>query len=139
MRSIGQVHSDASSPTLGAQVGEKRRPAMFSEVTAGTSFAWRTEGVGAPVSTHSLSEEHAGPDASPRAIAAAMSGLLAATRRYARIASPVARLLSWMRREWELDRAIMDLKALDDRTLRDIGVPRCQIEHLVRGNDHREW
>jgi uncharacterized protein YjiS (DUF1127 family) len=112
---------------------------MFSEMTAGTSFGRRSEDLVALPSTHSVSGKRAGPDASPRAIAAAMSRLLAGARRYARIASPVVRLLSRMRREWELQRAIMELKALDDLTLRDMGVPRCQIENLVRGYDHREW
>jgi uncharacterized protein YjiS (DUF1127 family) len=60
-------------------------------------------------------------------------------RRCARIASPVVRLLSWMRHEWKLERAITDLRALDDHTLRDMGVPRCQIENLVRGYDYPAW
>ena len=35
----------------------------------------------------------------------------------------------WVRRE-----AIKTLRQLDDRTLRDIGISRCQIETAVTGN-----
>ncbi|WP_456753802.1 MULTISPECIES: DUF1127 domain-containing protein [unclassified Bradyrhizobium] len=35
----------------------------------------------------------------------------------------------WMRRE-----AIKTLRQLDDRTLRDIGISRCQIETAVTGD-----
>ncbi|HAQ84150.1 MAG: hypothetical protein CFE30_10165 [Bradyrhizobium sp. PARBB1] len=35
----------------------------------------------------------------------------------------------WVRRE-----AIKTLRQLDDRTLRDIGISRCQIETAVAGN-----
>jgi uncharacterized protein YjiS (DUF1127 family) len=138
MRSFGQVHDDASSPALGVQADDTASPAMFFETAAGTSFAMPPENLVTLVSTHSVSEERARSDASPRSIAARMSWLLAAMRRSARTASPVVRLVSWMRREWELKRAIMDLKALDDYKLRDMGVPRCQIENLVRGYDHPE-
>jgi hypothetical protein len=72
MRNVGQVHTDASAPALGVQTGDTARLAMFSEMTAGASFARRPENLVALVSAHSVSEERAGPDASPRAIAAAM-------------------------------------------------------------------
>jgi uncharacterized protein YjiS (DUF1127 family) len=48
------------------------------------------------------------------------------------IISPVARFWSWARREWEVGRTIATLQALDDRTLRDLGLYRCQIASVVR-------
>jgi uncharacterized protein YjiS (DUF1127 family) len=35
----------------------------------------------------------------------------------------------------ERNAAVRELRALDDRTLRDIGVNRCEIEWVVRGRD----
>jgi uncharacterized protein YjiS (DUF1127 family) len=48
------------------------------------------------------------------------------------IMSPVGRSWSWMRREWEVGRTIAALQKLDDRTLKDVGLNRCQIESVVR-------
>ncbi len=63
-----------------------------------------------------------------------------ATARWnARIASAVLGLWSAMRREREVKLAIMQLRTLNDHTLRDIGVPRCQIENAVRHGDHCGW
>jgi uncharacterized protein YjiS (DUF1127 family) len=45
---------------------------------------------------------------------------------------PVARLWSWMHQEWEMDRTIGALRTLDDRTLKDLGLYRCQTESVVR-------
>lgn len=49
------------------------------------------------------------------------------TRAIANWANGVA--ASWVRRE-----AIKNLQALDDRSLRDIGIPRSHIEAAVKGN-----
>jgi uncharacterized protein YjiS (DUF1127 family) len=38
-------------------------------------------------------------------------------------------------REWAL---IETLHSLDDRTLKDIGIPRCQIEYAVRHGNQDE-
>ncbi len=47
----------------------------------------------------------------------------------------VAGLWSLVRREIEFSRARRKLEALDDRLLKDMGVPRSEIDHLVRRND----
>jgi len=45
---------------------------------------------------------------------------------------------SSMRQAVERRRAIAKLRALDDRALRDIGIYRCNIEHIVRQGAQRE-
>ena len=45
---------------------------------------------------------------------------------------------SSMRQAVERRRAIAELRALDDRALRDIGVYRCNIEHIVRHEARQE-
>jgi uncharacterized protein YjiS (DUF1127 family) len=55
-----------------------------------------------------------------------------------RIAVRLAGLRSALWRGWQQRRAIEALEALDDRTLRDIGLSRPQIAHAIRhGNLHR--
>ena len=63
----------------------------------------------------------------------------AAPRWSTRIASPVLRLWSMMRREWEVRRAIAELQALNDYMLKDMGISRCQIENAVKRGDRRGW
>ena len=45
---------------------------------------------------------------------------------------------SSMRQAVERRRAVAELRALDDRALRDIGIYRCNIEHIVRHGAQRE-
>jgi uncharacterized protein YjiS (DUF1127 family) len=53
----------------------------------------------------------------------------------ARITSPVARFWSRMRRELGARQRITHLEALDDRTLKDIGISRYQIERFEAYRD----
>lgn len=41
-------------------------------------------------------------------------------------------------RKWQRRKMIAALNALDTRTLRDIGIDRCDIEHVVNGFDEHE-
>ena len=50
----------------------------------------------------------------------------------ARVRSRAIRLWSSGRRARQRRRAITELETLDDRTLKDIGIHRCQIESVVR-------
>jgi uncharacterized protein YjiS (DUF1127 family) len=56
-----------------------------------------------------------------------------------RLMSAVAGAWSRMRHEWRVRLAISAMQALDDHTLRDIGVPRCQIEFSARHSDSCRW
>ena len=40
---------------------------------------------------------------------------------------------------WIVRRYIRQLESLDDSTLADFGISRCQIEHCVRWHMMREW
>jgi uncharacterized protein YjiS (DUF1127 family) len=46
-------------------------------------------------------------------------------------------LIEALRRSWRLSRTIETLRALDDRTLADIGLCRDEIEAVVRGRSRR--
>lgn len=54
------------------------------------------------------------------------------------IASPASRLLSRVRRERDRRLAMAELRSLDDRALRDIGISRCDIEYFASQGDRRE-
>lgn len=58
--------------------------------------------------------------------------------RSVRIRSRVVRLWSAFCRARQMRRAIAELKALDDRMLKDIGICRCEIEGIVRYGDFYE-
>lgn len=49
-----------------------------------------------------------------------------------RSASRLTRLLDWLRAERRIRAGIRDLEALDDHTLRDIGLTRAEITHVAR-------
>jgi uncharacterized protein YjiS (DUF1127 family) len=51
---------------------------------------------------------------------------------YAAISTPAIALLSKLRQVRERRRAIAELQNLDDRSLRDIGICRGEIENLIR-------
>jgi uncharacterized protein YjiS (DUF1127 family) len=53
----------------------------------------------------------------------------------ASIASLVVKFRSRIRHERDRRLAIMELRALDDRTLRDIRISRCDIEYFARHGD----
>ena len=46
-------------------------------------------------------------------------------------------LVEALRRNWRLGRTIETLRALDDRTLADIGLRRDEIEAVLRGRSRR--
>lgn len=50
------------------------------------------------------------------------------------VASPgwIVRLWRWLQREHDIARCIRQLDGLDDRTLRDLGMHRSEIGHVVR-------
>jgi uncharacterized protein YjiS (DUF1127 family) len=48
------------------------------------------------------------------------------------IISPVTRCWSWASREWVVGQTVTALQKLDDRTLKDVGLDRCQIASVVR-------
>jgi len=50
----------------------------------------------------------------------------------ARTPSLTGRLWSWFLESYEHRRAVRALEALDDRTLKDMGISRYEIDHLVR-------
>jgi uncharacterized protein YjiS (DUF1127 family) len=52
------------------------------------------------------------------------------------VLSPLARLWSIARNPRRPTLMIQELDTLDDRTLRDIGMSRCQIEHRARNGDY---
>jgi len=54
------------------------------------------------------------------------------------VTSFIARYRSRIRRGRDRRLAITELRALDDRMLRDIGISRCDIEHRVGGGDRCE-
>jgi uncharacterized protein YjiS (DUF1127 family) len=56
-----------------------------------------------------------------------------------RITSPIVRFWFWMRYERQVWLKITALQALDDRTLKDIGIHRSQIESAVRHTDRYDW
>src|SRR5271170_3926826 len=88
-----------------------------------------------------LQEQHAGPRPTSRSHEAyriakrPRPAVLAAWGR--RIASPIVACWSWFRREREIRAAIAAWESLDDWMLRDIGVPRGRIEHIVRHGEYR--
>lgn len=51
---------------------------------------------------------------------------------------PLRRLLAAVVQNWRRRKMIAVLQALDTRTLRDIGIERCDIESIVKGFDTRE-
>ncbi len=51
---------------------------------------------------------------------------------------PIRRFLAASVRKWRRRKMIAVLQALDTRTLRDIGIERCDIERIVDGFDARE-
>jgi len=53
-----------------------------------------------------------------------------------RVKSAVVRVWSSMRSEWQVRRTMTELCRLDDRTLKDIGLHRCQIGSAGRDRDH---
>ncbi|MGA7811114.1 DUF1127 domain-containing protein, partial [Bradyrhizobium sp.] len=55
-----------------------------------------------------------------------------------RIALVLTVRLLRLRRAIQQRQAIRELRNLDDRALRDIGISRCDIEHLARSGDSRE-
>jgi uncharacterized protein YjiS (DUF1127 family) len=130
MRNFEQGHRSSSSPALGVRDKEMARSAPHRP----THDAHRN-GVYPLYADQPWMVEYVEPSANTQAAAAQA----AASRWSARIASPVLWLWSRMRREWELQRGIMELRALDDRMLKDIGVSRCQIENPVRRGDHCGW
>lgn len=56
----------------------------------------------------------------------------------ASLTSLVAGFRSAIRRRRDRRLAILELRALDDRSLRDIGISRCDIEYFVRRGDRCE-
>jgi uncharacterized protein YjiS (DUF1127 family) len=56
----------------------------------------------------------------------------------ATVTSALVRFCSWMRREQKKWSMIQMLHSLDDRTLKDIGIPRGQIEYAVRHGNQDE-
>jgi uncharacterized protein YjiS (DUF1127 family) len=60
------------------------------------------------------------------------------SRRYSSISAQIRALLSSLRESRIRRQAVLELKALDDKTLRDIGLTRCKIESAVRGDCRRE-
>lgn len=54
---------------------------------------------------------------------------------HARDTSPVFRFWARMRHERRVRQTITKLEALDDQTLKDIGIHRCQVESIVRHGD----
>jgi len=88
-----------------------------------------------------LQEQHAGPRPTSRSHEAyriakrPRPAVLAPWGR--RIASPIVACWSWFRREREIRAAIAAWESLDDWMLRDIGVPRGRIEHIVRHGEYR--
>jgi uncharacterized protein YjiS (DUF1127 family) len=54
------------------------------------------------------------------------------------LARVVAALWSWMLSAHKRRQAIRELRAFDDRMLRDIGVTRSEIEHVVQYGRHWE-
>ena len=51
----------------------------------------------------------------------------------------IARTIRRQVQAWLMRRAIASLHALDDRTLADIGVYRCEIEAVVRREIAHHW
>lgn len=62
----------------------------------------------------------------PMARSAALNGRPAALLR------PIIRGIAWFGSRRRLQRAIKELRALDDRTLRDIGLRRVEVEYAAR-------
>jgi uncharacterized protein YjiS (DUF1127 family) len=56
----------------------------------------------------------------------------------ASISSIVAKIRSRIRRLRDRRLAATELRSFDDRSLRDVGISRCDIEYLVRHGDRRE-
>jgi uncharacterized protein YjiS (DUF1127 family) len=71
-------------------------------------------------------------------VARSGKGQTASPNSSAGIVSPLAELRSRLRRERERSRTMMELKALDDRTLRDIGISRHPVGYFPRNGDHCE-
>ncbi len=57
----------------------------------------------------------------------------------ARIISRLVMLWARMRRAQNIRRTITTLESLDDRTLKDIGMHRCQIQSVVTHRDRHQW
>jgi uncharacterized protein YjiS (DUF1127 family) len=62
------------------------------------------------------------------------------------LARPIRQGIAWIGSRRRLHRAVEELRALDDRTLRDIGLGRSQIEYAARYGrsfdryrDHLRW
>ena len=55
-----------------------------------------------------------------------------------RITAPIRRTWSFVLREYEIARSISQLARMDDRTLRDIGIERCDIPPMVRQGRDRD-
>ncbi len=52
----------------------------------------------------------------------------------------IQQLAGWVRARLEARRSIIELSAMDDRLLRDIGLRRDQLEGLSRyGRLHQDW
>jgi uncharacterized protein YjiS (DUF1127 family) len=54
------------------------------------------------------------------------------------IITPAISLLTRLRRALAQRQAIVELQGLDDRMLRDIGICRCNVEHIARHGAGRE-
>ena len=98
------------------QDSERRRPTEFEHRS---EVQWLSAGV-------SRNTESPGLSAS---VQTASPGLIAKTT------SSVVRFWARSHAEWRVRLTIAELAALDDHTLKDIGLERCQIESVVRHSD----
>jgi uncharacterized protein YjiS (DUF1127 family) len=108
---------NGQEPELDSQC---RRPAEFEHRS---EAQWLS--AGAPREAENLCQSASVQNASPGSIA--------------KTASPVVRFWARMRAERRVRATIAKLAALDDHTLKDIGIHRCQIESVVRHSNHYRW